>query len=48
MDVTMSSRMLGHSVKIHTEIYRHWIDKDSFNRAYQRLISHPDRPLSPC
>jgi integrase len=47
MDVTMSSRMLGHSVKIHTEIYRHWIDKDSFNRAYQRLISHPDRPLPP-
>jgi integrase len=48
MDVTMASRMLGHSIKIHTEIYRHWIDKDSFNRAYQKLISHPDRPLPPC
>lgn len=47
MDVTLSSRMMGHSVKTHLEIYRHWIDRDSFDRAYQRLISHPDRPLPP-
>jgi integrase len=48
MDVTLASKMLGHSVKIHTDIYRHWIDRDCFDRAYQRLISHPDRPLPPC
>ncbi|MDB9427172.1 tyrosine-type recombinase/integrase [Microcystis aeruginosa CS-564/01] len=48
MDVTMASKMLGHSTKIHTEIYRHWIDRDSFSRIYQQLITHPDRPLPPC
>lgn len=48
MDVTMASKMLGHSTKIHTEIYRHWIDRDSFNRIYQQLITNPDRPLPPC
>jgi integrase len=48
MDITMASKMLGHSTKIHTEIYRHWIDRDSFNRIYQQLITHPDRPLPPC
>ncbi|MCA2652903.1 hypothetical protein [Microcystis sp. M061S2] len=48
MDITMSSKMLGHSTNIHAEIYRHWIDRESFNRIYQRLITHPDRPLPPC
>jgi hypothetical protein len=47
MDATLAARMLGHSVKVHQEIYRHWIDRDSFDRAYQRLITHPDRPLPP-
>lgn len=48
MDITTAAKMLGHSTKIHAEIYRHWIDRDSFNRIYQQLITNPDRPLPPC
>lgn len=47
MDISLAARQMGHSVKVHTDTYRHWIDKSAFERAYRLLITHPDRPLAP-
>lgn len=38
---------MGHSHDLHCKIYRHWVERSSFDRSYQRLIDHPDRPLPP-
>ena len=46
-DVTMAAYQMGHSVKVHTDCYHAWITRDVYQRAYDRLVSSPDRPLAP-
>ncbi len=47
MDLTIASEMMGHSVRVHSEIYHAWLSDDVFSRAYEKLIANPDRPLPP-
>lgn len=47
LDVSLAAAQMGHSVKIHCEIYQHWITEDVHQRAYEALIKRPDRPLPP-
>ena len=46
-DVSLAASQMGHSVKVHTDIYHHWISRDTYQKAYERLVNSPDRPLAP-
>ncbi|MFN5513181.1 MAG: hypothetical protein ACK5CA_00090 [Cyanobacteriota bacterium] len=47
MDLTVASDMMGHSVRVHSEIYHHWLSGDVYRKAYEKLITAPDRPQAP-
>ena len=47
LDVSLAAQMMGHSLKIHTDTYQHWINEKHYQEAFQRLMSRPDRPLPP-
>ncbi|MFN7662553.1 MAG: hypothetical protein ACK5PQ_02380 [Alphaproteobacteria bacterium] len=47
MDLSIASEMMGHSVRVHSEIYHAWLSGDVFSRAYDKLIADPSRPLPP-
>ncbi|MEP0868902.1 site-specific integrase [Trichocoleus desertorum AS-A10] len=47
LDVSLAAAQMGHSVKIHCEIYQHWINEDVHQRAYDALITRADRPKVP-
>jgi integrase len=47
MDISLAAAQMGHSVKVHSETYHQWISKDVYQRAYDRLIANPNRPLAP-
>jgi integrase len=44
MDISLAAAQMGHSVQVHSETYHHWISKDVYQRAYDRLLSNPNRP----
>lgn len=47
LDVSLAAQMMGHSLKIHTDTYQHWINEKHYQRAFEILINRPDRPLPP-
>ena len=47
LDVSLSAQQMGHSVKVHTEIYYAWISDEVHQRAYEALINRPNRPRPP-
>lgn len=47
LDVSLAAQMMGHSLKIHTETYQHWIDEKHYQEAFQKLMNRSDRPLPP-
>jgi integrase len=47
LDISLSAAQMGHSVKVHTDLYHRWISKDSHQRAFDILMNRPDRPLPP-
>lgn len=47
LDVSLAAAQMGHSVKVHCEIYHAWITDDVHARAYQILMSNPNRPQPP-
>ncbi|BFM40746.1 site-specific integrase [Synechocystis sp. LKSZ1] len=46
-DLSLAAAQMGHSVKVHADIYHAWITRDTYQRAYETLLSNPDRPLAP-
>jgi hypothetical protein len=46
-DVSLAASQMGHSVKVHTEIYHLWLTGDVYKRTYERLLARPDRPTAP-
>lgn len=44
LDVSLAAAQMGHSVKVHCEIYHAWITEDIHDRAYQALMANPNRP----
>lgn len=47
MNVSLAAKQMGHSLKIHTDIYHRWIDERHYQREYESLMSRPTRPLPP-
>jgi integrase len=47
MSNDIASAMMGHSVKIHTEVYHHWLSDDVFKRAYEKVVNNASRPIAP-
>ncbi|MFP4254248.1 MAG: site-specific integrase [Halothece sp.] len=47
LDLSLASQQMGHSVKVHTDIYHHWISERHHQRAYDLLINRRDRPDAP-
>ena len=47
LDITLAASMMGHSVQVHSQVYRHWLNKDIFQKAYYNLLNNPNRPLPP-
>ncbi|MBD1821111.1 integrase [Cyanobacteria bacterium FACHB-DQ100] len=42
-----AAHLMGHSLKVHMETYRAWIDWETYQRAYEALIARSDRPRPP-
>ncbi|GAB4465598.1 MAG: site-specific integrase [Elainellaceae cyanobacterium] len=48
LDISLAAAQMGHSVKVHSEIYHAWITQDVHKRAYEMMLSNPLRPMPPC
>jgi integrase len=46
-DLTLAAKQMGHSVKVHSDIYHAWISQDVYSKAYQQILDNPDRPKPP-
>lgn len=40
--------LMGHSLQVHLNTYRAWIDEAIYRRAYEAVINRNDRPSAPC
>ena len=47
LDLSLAASQMGHSVRVHSETYHHWIKKDVHQRAMNLILARPDRPLPP-
>ena len=47
LEITLAAQQMGHSVKVHTDLYHHWISERHHQRAYEILINNPTRPTTP-
>ena len=43
----LAAGLMGHSVSVHINTYRAWIDRATYRRAYDALINRGDRPVAP-
>jgi hypothetical protein len=43
----MAAGLMGHSVQMHIQTYRAWIDRATYRRVYDALINRIDRPAAP-
>jgi hypothetical protein len=44
---SLAARQMGHSLDCHNRIYQRWIDQITQQRAYDALLSNPNRPKPP-
>lgn len=42
-----AAKMMGHSITVHMNTYRRWIDEDVYLRSYKKAIEKSDRPVAP-
>jgi integrase len=47
LDISLAAAYMGHSVKVHSDIYRKWITEETHKEAHQRLMANPNRPFPP-
>lgn len=47
LEDALAARQMGHSVEVHNDIYQHWLDEKTQQRAYDRLLNRADRPKPP-
>ncbi|MBD2261100.1 site-specific integrase [Pseudanabaena sp. FACHB-2040] len=45
--VELAAKWMGHSVKIHTEVYEAWISKETEEEIYRKAIADSNRPQAP-
>lgn len=48
LDLSLAAAQMGHSVRVHSETYHHWINREVHQRAMNLLLNNPNRPLPPC
>lgn len=42
-----ASRLMGHSLSIHLQIYRMWFDSEVYIKDFEKILSRSDRPMPP-
>lgn len=47
LDISLAAHQMGHSVKIHSEIYHHWISDRHHQKAFDLIMQRSDRPTAP-
>lgn len=47
LPIELAAQQMGHSLKVHSETYHHWISSRHHQRAFELLMQRPDRPLPP-
>jgi len=47
LPVELAAQQMGHSYKVHSDVYHHWITDEVHQRAYDLLMQRNDRPLPP-
>lgn len=47
LDLSIAARMMGHSVKQHTDTYHRWITDVQQRQAFEMAINRIDRPIAP-
>lgn len=47
LELPLAARQMGHSTKVHTEIYHAWISEKVQHRAFEALMAKPNRPQAP-
>ncbi len=47
LDVSLAAQMMGHSLKVHSELYHHWITEKHYEQAFKLLMEREDRPKPP-
>ncbi len=46
-DPSLAAALMGHGLDVHTRIYQLWLTRDTYDQAYQKLLSDPNRPKPP-
>jgi integrase len=47
LDLSLAAAQMGHSVRVHSEVYHHWISKDVHQKAMDLILSRSERPSPP-
>lgn len=47
LDISLASQQMGHSLKVHSETYHHWISDRHHQQAYEMLMSKGECPKPP-
>lgn len=47
LDMSLAVAQMAHRVKVHADIYHHWISEDVHQRAFSALLNRSDRPRPP-
>lgn len=47
LDISLAAQQMGHSLKIHSETYHHWISDRHHQRAYDEILKNRDRLKPP-
>jgi integrase len=46
-DLTLAAKQMGHTVKVHSDVYHAWLSQDVYDKAYQQILDNPNRPKPP-
>ncbi|MDX2213906.1 MAG: hypothetical protein SFY66_11525 [Oculatellaceae cyanobacterium bins.114] len=47
MPPDLAAGLMGHSIQVHIQTYRAWIDRATYRRAYDALINRENAPKAP-
>lgn len=47
LDISLAAQQMGHSAKVHSDLYHHWISDRHHQKAYDLLMQRTDRPKPP-
>ncbi|MEH2414457.1 site-specific integrase [Nostoc sp.] len=47
LDISLAAQQMGHSAKIHSELYHHWISHKHHQRAFELMANKASRPQVP-